>query len=79
MAIPEPYRANFETLQRASQQGDLCLVECRDAATGQPVFALCAVNYTEETAEWVPLAKLFAGNPYEELVPPGLGEEEERS
>ena len=54
-------------------------MECRDAATGQPVFALCAVNYTGETVDLAPLAKLFAGNPYEELVPPGLGEEEERS
>lgn len=79
MVIPEPYRANFETLQRASRQGDLCLVECRDAATGQPVFALCAVNYDGETVDLAPLARLFAGNPYEELVPPGLGEAEERS
>ena len=76
MAIPEPCRANFETLQRASANGDLCLVECRDAMTGQPVYALCAVNYDGEMVELAPLAKLFDGNPYEELVPPGLGEEE---
>jgi hypothetical protein len=45
--------------------------------TGQPVYALCAVNYDGEMVDLVPLARMFDGNPYEELVPPGLGEEED--
>lgn len=70
MAIPQGYRLNFETLLRASEHGALCLVECTDAATGQPAYAICAVNRDGDQFELAPLARLFDGNPYEELVPP---------
>ena len=76
MAIPEAYSKNFATLQHAQDNGDLALVECTDAKTGQPVYTICAIerhydehdNYTDYVM--VPLAKMFDGNPYEELVPP---------
>ena len=35
MAIPDHARANFDTLMRAAAAGDLALMECRDAATGE--------------------------------------------
>jgi len=73
MAIPEPCRENFNTILRAAGHDDLCLVECQAVDTGQPVYALCAVNKDGKMIELVPLARLFAGNPYDELVPP-LGE-----
>ena len=70
MAIPDGYRHNFETLQLAQDNGDLALVECTDAKTGKPVYTVCAVERHHDAYVMVPLAKLFDGDPYEELVPP---------
>ncbi len=36
MSIPEYARVNFNTLLRAAACGDLALVECADAMTGEP-------------------------------------------
>jgi len=69
--IPQPYRDNFSTLQRAFGAGDACLLECQERATGKPVYVLCAVNCREEEYELVPFAQLFDDNPYERLTPPG--------
>jgi uncharacterized protein DUF6117 len=69
--IPQPYRDNFNTLQRAFDAGHACLLECRDKATGKPTYVLCAVNTRGEEYELVPFARLFDDNPYELLSPPG--------
>ena len=45
-------------------------MECTDAVTGKPVIAICAVNTVNGEYEFSPLAKMFDGNPYEELNPP---------
>ena len=73
MAISESYKANFNTLQRAMQDGNVAIMECVDAKTGQPVIAICAVG--RENGEYVfsPLAKMFDSNPFDELVPPSAG------
>jgi len=68
--IPEGYKNNFETLKRAADHGDLCLMECRSTATGEPVMVICAVNRVRDEYAFVPIAKLFDGNPYEEVLPP---------
>lgn len=70
MAILEGYKANFEILKRACKNGDLALMECQDKATQKTVIAICAVG--KEKGEYVfsPVAKMFDGNPYEELNPP---------
>jgi hypothetical protein len=73
MALLPGYKANFETLQRASDVGDLALMECTDKATGLPVAVVCAVNRVNGEFEFAPLAKLFDGNPYDELLPPDQG------
>lgn len=67
------YKANFETLQRASGNNDLCLMECTDAKTGEKVAAICAAHFEKATQQIVftPLARMLEGNPYESLVPPG--------
>ena len=70
MAIPEGYRQNFETLQRAQDNGDLVLVECTDTKTGKPVYTICAMQPDGDGYLMVPLAKMFDGDPYKELVPP---------
>jgi hypothetical protein len=56
-------------------------MECKDKATGKPVVVICAVWIDEDIKEkmyhFTPLAKMFEGNPYEELIPPDAGLREE--
>lgn len=67
----EAIKHNFGTLLTAVRNGDACLVECKDVKTGEIVVAVCAI-YQAENGDYnmVPLAKMFNGNPYEELIPP---------
>ena len=68
--ILQGYKTNFETLVRAVKADHVCILECQDKATGKDVVTLCAVQVVDGMYEFVPLAKLFNGNPYEELNPP---------
>ena len=69
--INDHYKTNFQTMLMAAENADLCLMECTDATTGKPVIAICMVNCTKDGEyEMMPVAKMFDGNPYEELVPP---------
>ena len=68
--ITKGYKTNFATLKRAFAHGDVALMECTDTATGKPVITICAVNTINGEYEFTPLAKMFDGNPYEELSPP---------
>ena len=68
MAIAKGYTMNFETLLKAARNKDLFLLECSDAKTGALVITICAMSQTGA----VPLAKMFDGNPYEELIPPTI-------
>lgn len=70
MAIAEGYKANFQTLNRAFLNEQVCLMECTDKITKAKVNVICAVNEVEGEYEMVPIAKLFDGNPYDELDPP---------
>jgi len=70
MAIPIGHHSNLATIIAAARNNDLCLMECRDAATGETVIALCAAHREGKEIVFSPLAKLFNGNPYEELTPP---------
>ncbi|MGK4422481.1 DUF6117 family protein, partial [Klebsiella pneumoniae] len=44
MAIPEHARTNFNTLLRAAGDGNLALMECLDATSGELRYVLCAVG-----------------------------------
>jgi hypothetical protein len=70
MAIPEPFLQNFRTLLRAAQCGDLALVECIDAGTGEPRYVLCAVGRVDGDYALTPFGHLHEGNPFEAYVPP---------
>lgn len=67
--ISKGHKNNFETLKQAAVHGDLALMECQSSATGKPVMVLCAVNRNRDELEFVPVAKLFSGNPYDEVSP----------
>ena len=56
---------------RAARNGDLALLECTDAKTGAPVMAICMMSICADgEMQMTPVAKIFDGNPFEELVPP---------
>lgn len=72
--IQKGHKENFNTLLLAALHGDLALLDCTDKKTGAPVKAVCAVNRIGSEYQFVPVAKLFDGDPYDELNPPdGVG------
>ena len=74
MAIPDAYRRNFETLLRAAEAGDLALMECTDATTGEPRYVICAVGRAGN-GDYVmtPFGHLHDGNPFDHYIPPTDG------
>lgn len=70
MAIPDTYRRNFQTLLRAAEHGNLALMECADAATGEPRYVICAVGREGSDYLFTPFGHLHDGNPFEAYVPP---------
>lgn len=75
MAIPTGHTANLNTLIKAASNGHLALVECTDATTKKTVITVCAISTSRAANgkpeyQITPLAKMFDGNPFEELVPP---------
>ena len=74
MAIPDPIKTNFHTLGKAFEKGDIALIECRERNTGEPAYAICAINVLrqancEPEIEMVPFGLMFKSDPYEMLIP----------
>ncbi len=67
--IVQQHKTNFETLQRAFLEGNVCLMECTDKTTSEKAAIICAMNINGEY-EMVPMAMFFNENPYERLTPP---------
>lgn len=70
MAIGKGYKHNFDELLRAVSNGDAALLETTEKATGKPAFIVVAIAFDGKEYELYPMARLFDGNPYEELNPP---------
>jgi hypothetical protein len=71
--IPDHARANFQTLLRAAESGDLALMECTDAATREPRYVICAVGRDGADYMFTPFGHLADGNPYDAYLPPNSG------
>ena len=71
MALNKAHQQNLETLIRAAKDGNLCLMECTEIATGEPRAVICAVQ-PDSTGKivFVPFGHLCPGNPYEAYEPP---------
>jgi hypothetical protein len=71
MPLSVGHKQNFNTLRRAFRTGDAALMECQLAATGETAAVVCAVNRLPDGQfEFVPIATLLPGNPYEAVNPP---------
>lgn len=72
MALTHKAKITFNTLLDAATEHRLCLVQCSDIKTGKPVSVICET--WEEGGQVVinPLGKLFRGNPFNEVTPPGV-------
>ena len=69
--IQAGYKENWKTIKEAANAEALCLLECKDRKTGATVIALCATwKDAEGMINFAPLAKMFDGNPYDELISP---------
>lgn len=73
--IQDHYREAFYILELAGSNGSLALLACKNAVTGEPVIAVCSVRLEKDKYLFTPLAKLFNGDPFEELIPPDVDEE----
>lgn len=70
MAIPEYVQANFATLLCAAADGNLALLECACAESGEPRYVICAVGSDGEEFLFTPFGHLAPDNPYETYRPP---------
>lgn len=69
--IQPGYKANFKTLLHAGRNDDLALVSCIDKASQKPVIVICAMQRNQDkTITPIPLAKMFDGDPFDELEDP---------
>lgn len=76
MTIPAGHATNFDTMLRAAANGHLALLECKDARTGEPVYTVVMVSRRGDEFEFVPVARMFEGNPYDHVIPPSPDEVE---
>jgi hypothetical protein len=60
--------ANFDTLRRASRNGDLCLLQATRKSDGTPVALVCAMGREGKGSEFtylpVPLAVMIEDDPF---------------
>ena len=73
MRIPRKHREAYVQLIEAAQGNELCLAECEShGKPGTKVYAICSVVKTPGGVTYVPLARLFNGNPSNEITSPGI-------
>jgi len=70
MSIPDYARRNFQTLLRAADGGNLALMECLDAQTGEKRYVICAVGRDCGNYVFTPFGHLADGNPFDAYLPP---------
>ena len=76
MSIPSFARINFQTLLRAAADGNLALMECLDAQSGNRRYVICAVGRDNGDYVFTPFGHLADGNPHDAYLPPDLDDPE---
>jgi hypothetical protein len=70
MALHQHDDDNFDTLLRAAKEGNLALLECRDAKTGEYRAVIVAMGWNGEEYVMTPFGHLHQGNAFEDYIPP---------
>ena len=70
VSIPDHISTNFDTLLRAASNGNLALMECIGAITGEPRYVICAVGREGTDYLFTPFGHLADGNPYDAYLLP---------
>jgi hypothetical protein len=70
LSVPDYGRANFQTMLRAAEGGNLVLTECKDDITGETRYVICALGHAGTDFLFTPFGHLADGNPYDAYVPP---------
>jgi len=70
--IPRKARDSYIALSEAALDNRLCLTRCADVRTGLPAFVICAIEQHDGITDYIPLARLFNGNPSNEVTSPGV-------
>ncbi len=60
------------TIVEAGRENRLCIAACEDRKTGKPAYVLCETYVEHGAVQYNPVARLFTGNPHNEVTPPGL-------
>lgn len=60
------------TIGDAARDHRLCVTTCEDRKTGKKVHVLCETYIEDGVTQYNPVARLFSGNPFNEVTPPGL-------
>ena len=63
-------KSNFETLKRAHENGDLCLVSAVRKSDDAPVALVCAMGFDGEHYFPAPLAVMIEGDPFDDFEDP---------
>lgn len=74
MPLRECDNRNFSTLMRAARDGNLALVECKDAKTGEYRAVIAAISFDGEY-HITPFGHLATGNPFEDYIDPTTSQE----
>ncbi len=74
MALLPGHRISFNILLEAARNGDLALVESKDAKTGEYRAMICAISFDGREYFITPFGHLCNGDPYEEYIDPTLDE-----
>lgn len=69
MALRDADKENFNTLLRAAASGDLALLECTDAKTGEYRAVITAVAKDGDGYLLTPFGHMATGNPFEDYDP----------
>jgi len=69
MTIANHARANLRTMLCAAADSNLALMECTDAATGEPRYVICVVGRDRTDFLFTPFGRLADGNPFDAYLP----------
>lgn len=68
--INDAVKTNFDTLCKAFDYKETCLMECKRKKDGEIVYLVCAVHFDGKEYAMTPFAEMVSGNPFEDYYPP---------